>query len=160
MRSHQAQNKITSIRDGSGKLIEDPDGIKEVVIQFYKDLFTEPSCEDCDLSTVGNILDQRLKDDEVNMFGMPITAKEIERVMLHMKLEKAPGPNGFTTEFYKSSWNDVKETFIDAVKIFFATNNMHRKVNNTAITLIPKVQQHQTMKEFYTSIWLPFLQTG
>ncbi|GAA0161624.1 hypothetical protein LIER_43575 [Lithospermum erythrorhizon] len=91
------------IRDGNDKLIEDLDGIKEVAIQFYKNLFTEPSNNGCDLSRVENILDQNLKNDEVIMLGMPVTAQEIKEVILHMNLGKAPGPDGFTTKFYKGS---------------------------------------------------------
>lgn len=31
----------------------------------------------------------------------PITKEEIEETMLNLKLGKAPGPDGFTFEFYK-----------------------------------------------------------
>ncbi|GAA0146712.1 hypothetical protein LIER_06601 [Lithospermum erythrorhizon] len=118
MRLHQAQNKITSIRDENDRLIEEYDEIKKVVIQFCKKLFTEPCHDVCDASMVSNVIDQRLTCDEVAMLNNHVTTQEIENVMLHM-MGKAPGPDGFTTEFYKGSWSIVKGIVIEAIKTFF-----------------------------------------
>ncbi|GAA0162020.1 reverse transcriptase [Lithospermum erythrorhizon] len=49
-----------------------------------------------------------------------VTRAETKEVILHLKLEKAPGPDGFSTEFYKDSWPIVgrlKETLNDVVGI-------------------------------------------
>ncbi|GAA0174926.1 hypothetical protein LIER_41816 [Lithospermum erythrorhizon] len=43
MRLHQAKNRITQIHDDSGVLVKDYDRVKEVVVNFYKDLFTAPT---------------------------------------------------------------------------------------------------------------------
>ncbi|GAA0184168.1 hypothetical protein LIER_31457 [Lithospermum erythrorhizon] len=80
MRLHQAQNKITSIRDENGRLIEVYNEIKEVAIQFYKKMFTEHCHDVCDASMVNNVIDQRLTCNEVAMLNNPVTSQEIENV--------------------------------------------------------------------------------
>ncbi|GAA0164669.1 hypothetical protein LIER_20253 [Lithospermum erythrorhizon] len=45
----------------------------------------------------------------------PVTVEEIESIMLKMKIGKVPGPDGFTTEFYRHSWHIVKESVVVVV---------------------------------------------
>jgi hypothetical protein len=56
--------------------------------------------------------------------------------------------DGFPARFYQRNWGVIKEEVINAVKLFFATGNMPVGVNDTAIVLIPKVDQPETLKDF------------
>ncbi|GAA0158198.1 hypothetical protein LIER_15286 [Lithospermum erythrorhizon] len=78
----------------------------------------------------------------------PVTASEIEKVFLNMKSGTPPGPDGFSLEFYKDSWNITKQPVVAAIMQFFATCHLPRFVNCTALTLIPKVKQPYSMKDF------------
>ncbi|GAA0184254.1 hypothetical protein LIER_31542 [Lithospermum erythrorhizon] len=40
MRMHHVRSKITMINNNEGELVSDPEGIKEVIVDFYKELFT------------------------------------------------------------------------------------------------------------------------
>ncbi|GAA0162337.1 hypothetical protein LIER_39396 [Lithospermum erythrorhizon] len=77
-----------------------------------------------------------------------ITGDEIESVMIGMKLGKAPGPDGFSTEFYKDTWATIKCSIVEAVHNFFATSRMSKYVNSTSISIIPKVQSPHHVKDF------------
>ncbi|GAA0165972.1 hypothetical protein LIER_21237 [Lithospermum erythrorhizon] len=61
---------------------------------------------------------------------------------------KAPGPDGFSFEFYSDTWLVIKMSVVEAVQTFFATSKMPKYVNSTAISLIPKVQNPQYVKDF------------
>ncbi|GAA0144389.1 hypothetical protein LIER_04849 [Lithospermum erythrorhizon] len=41
MRTHPVKSRITMIEDGDGNVVKDPEKIKLVVVEFYKDLFTK-----------------------------------------------------------------------------------------------------------------------
>jgi hypothetical protein len=56
--------------------------------------------------------------------------------------------DGFPTRFYQRNWGVLKEEVTNAVKLFFATGNMPVGVNDTAIVLILKVNQPETLKDF------------
>lgn len=60
---------------------------------------------------------------------------------------KAPGPDGFTKEFFIEACEIVGEDTIKAVREFFLSGNLLKRFNHTAITLLPKVigadQLHQ-----------------
>jgi hypothetical protein len=56
--------------------------------------------------------------------------------------------DGFPARFYQRNWGTIKVEVINAVKLFFATGNMPDGVNDTAIILIPKIDQPETLKDF------------
>jgi hypothetical protein len=56
--------------------------------------------------------------------------------------------DGFPARFYQRNWGTLKEEVINAVKLFFVTGQMPDGVNDTAIVLIPKHDQPETLKDF------------
>lgn len=55
-----------------------------------------------------------------------------------MPLDKSLGPNGYSIEFLRASWDIVGEDVIAAVKEFFRNGRLFKDLNSTAITVIPK----------------------
>ncbi|XP_019239049.1 PREDICTED: uncharacterized protein LOC109219081 [Nicotiana attenuata] len=61
---------------------------------------------------------------------------------------KAPGYDGFNALFFKKTWQIVGEDITMAVMEFFETAHMHKPINCTAITLVPKVRNPVSVKEY------------
>jgi len=61
---------------------------------------------------------------------------------------KAPGIDGYTACFFKKAWQVVKEDVCSAVKDFFKTGTMCKIINCTTITLVPKIPNPVTVKDF------------
>uniref|UniRef100_A0A803N4X7 Uncharacterized protein n=1 Tax=Chenopodium quinoa TaxID=63459 RepID=A0A803N4X7_CHEQI len=51
---------------------------------------------------------------------------------------KAPGPDDFSSKFFKDSWDVVNGDVCKAVLGFFTHGKLLRQVNATVITLVPK----------------------
>ncbi|GAA0154883.1 hypothetical protein LIER_12734 [Lithospermum erythrorhizon] len=144
---HHAQNRITTILNNEGHLVESYDEVKEVVVGFYKGLFSTLT----DSSTIVFVVRQvvkRIEAEDVRRLSLPITFREIEEVMLGMKNGKAPRPDGYTSEFYKGSWPMVKDVVVEAIRTFFTTGHMPKHINSTIIALIPKVNNSHNMRDF------------
>ena len=49
---------------------------------------------------------------------------------------------------FQRNWATLKEEVTNAVKLFFLTGHMPDGVDETAIVLIPKIEQPETLKDF------------
>jgi hypothetical protein len=76
------------------------------------------------------------------------TDAEISDALFQIGPLKAPGVDGFPARFYQRNWGTLKVEVINVVKLFFSTNRMPDGVNATAIVLIPKIDQPETLKDF------------
>src|SRR4051812_7287176 len=61
---------------------------------------------------------------------------------------KALDIDGYYAKFFKASWNIVKHDVIAAVKDFFIKGNLFKAFNSTVVTLVPKHDQANEVKDF------------
>ena len=73
-----------------------------------------------------------------NYLKREVTAAEIKATLFTMPLNKSPGPDGYSVEFLRASWNIVGEDIICAVKELFRNGKLLKDMSTTAIALIPK----------------------
>ncbi|KAK4384083.1 Transposon TX1 uncharacterized protein [Sesamum angolense] len=62
--------------------------------------------------------------------------------------DRAPGPDGYSSGFFKAAWPVVGEEITAAVMDFFTTGRLLKQVNATLITLIPKVSAPSLVADF------------
>ncbi|CAL1387380.1 unnamed protein product [Linum trigynum] len=72
---------------------------------------------------------------------------EVRKTVFSMGSKQAPGSDGFTGKFFKSFWDIVGGSVIEAVCSFFRTSTMLKSFNHTWLTLIPKVENVVTMTQ-------------
>lgn len=64
------------------------------------------------------------------MMVRPITKEEIKDAMYNIGENKASGPNGYTSTFFKSSWHIIGDDVVKAVQEFFLKGKLLREVNS------------------------------
>jgi hypothetical protein len=74
--------------------------------------------------------------------------EEIGDALFQIGPLKAPVVDGFPARFYQRNWSTIKTQVINAVKLFFAAGSIPEGVNETAIVLILKIDQPETLKDF------------
>ena len=62
--------------------------------------------------------------------------------------DKAPGIDGYNALFFKHTWKIVKKDVVKAVIDFFTKGKLFKPFNGTLVSLLPKVQNPQTVKEY------------
>lgn len=71
------------------------------------------------------------------MLSLP-TAEEITSVMFKINQNKAPGPDGLTSGFYKASWSILGPEVLQSIQQFFHSSFMPASTNATILSLVPK----------------------
>ena len=74
--------------------------------------------------------------------------EEIKRVIMEMKENSAPGPNGFGDLFFKRFWDLIKGAVLDMFRDLWARNLDIRRLNYGAITLVPKLKEANSIKQY------------
>jgi len=78
----------------------------------------------------------------------PFTREEIDSVVRNLPNNKAPRPDGFNSEFIKKCWHFIKDDFY-ALCLAFQNNLVClQSINDTFITLIPKIDGAQKVGDF------------
>ncbi|XP_056698487.1 uncharacterized protein [Spinacia oleracea] len=140
-------NSIHSIQDGSGICIHSPDGVTNAFVMYYKSLLgaTLDHREPVRVSVVqlGSIVPDSLHA----VLCAPFSDVDIQKDMFSIDGKKAPGPDGFTSQFFKDSWSVVGLDVCNAVKDLFLSGKLLREIDATSITLVPK-SSHPTSDGF------------
>ncbi|KAK4384720.1 hypothetical protein Sango_3032200 [Sesamum angolense] len=81
-----------------------------------------------------------LTDDESQAIIRPVTIDEVKQLYFDIEEDKAPGPDGFSSGFFKAAWPVVGGEVSNAIIDFFKTGRLLKQLNATLLTLIPKVR--------------------
>jgi hypothetical protein len=84
-----------------GKMIKGQENLKVFITKYYKDLFgsSQRNNFSLDESQINDI--PQITEEENNLLTEMFTEKEVRDAIFQMKHNKAPGPDGFPTEFYQ-----------------------------------------------------------
>ncbi|GKD06874.1 RNA-directed DNA polymerase, eukaryota, reverse transcriptase zinc-binding domain protein [Tanacetum coccineum] len=91
---------------------------------------------------------QQIPLDEANLMIREVTDDETKKALFDINNNKAPGPDGFTSKFFKKSYDIVKRDFCAAIKEFFNNGKLLGEVNGTLICLVPKMLNPQKVYDF------------
>lgn len=68
----------------------------------------------------------------------PFSNEEIDSIILNLPNDKAPGPDGFNSFFFKKAWYIIKEDIYRLCRDFFSHQADIKSINSSYITLVPK----------------------
>ncbi|GKC89077.1 protein LAZ1 [Tanacetum coccineum] len=83
-----------------------------------------------------------------------VTNEEIKSAMFDIGDEKAPGPDGFTSIFFKKGWSVVGDDICNAVHDFFSNGQILKEINHTFLALIPKVPTPIRVNDYRPISWI------
>ena len=67
-----------------------------------------------------------------------LTIGDLTEALRYMSLDKSPGTDGFTTNFYKSFWHELKQPLLDSFLYSFKTGELSDGQRRGLPNLIPK----------------------
>ncbi|GJW90404.1 RNA-directed DNA polymerase, eukaryota, reverse transcriptase zinc-binding domain protein [Tanacetum coccineum] len=126
------KSKILFLQDSSGASYEE-DHIPKHFEEFLGTTYPVQNMEDC-----RSLFQRKLSQEQATSMIAEFSDKEIKMAMFDIDESKAPGPDGYTSAFFKKAWSVIGSDICKAVKEFFRSGRMLGEVNATLISLIPK----------------------
>lgn len=144
------KNLIREIKCSSGEVVTSQEDIKKEAERFFNEFLSheQEDIRSISVEEIQDILSFRCNKMERNQLIKPVTDEEIKDVLFKMPSNKSPGPDGFTTEFFKASWHIIGKDFITAVRSFFTMGFLPKGLNATILALIPKKDIAVEMKDY------------
>ncbi|XP_074293206.1 uncharacterized protein LOC141620165 [Silene latifolia] len=146
IKARRMQNKILAIKDMDGKMASTALEIEEAFIHYYQKLLgacTPVTRVHIPTVRKGSVINL----DQRNLLTAEVTSSEIKEALDTIPPNKAPGPDGFTSQFFKDAYEVVGNDLIEADRIF-NSGRMLKQVNATTLTLIPKKVRPESVADF------------
>lgn len=146
----EIRNAIREIKRPDGSVADTQEEIKyEAVEHFHKFLTHIPSeYKGVNEEEMKDLLNYECSENDRSMLMREVTTEEIKKVLFSMAKDKSPGPDGFTSEFFKATWAITRGDLVTAVKSFFDKGFLPKGVNSTILALIPKKNEASHMKDY------------
>jgi hypothetical protein len=93
-------------------------------------------------------MEMKLNETEKAALVKPFGVDEIKGVVMEMKVNLAPGPNGFTTIFFPKFWDTIQGDFLSMFQDFWEGHLDIKRLNFEVITLVPKVKEANCIKQY------------
>ncbi|XP_074288077.1 uncharacterized protein LOC141613236 [Silene latifolia] len=147
IRARQIHNSVMSIKGSDGAVYNNPKDIESAFLDYYKSLLgTCQATADVHFPTVRT--GKLVTNDHKQVLLAPVSAAEIKECIFSIASTKSPGPDGFSSQFFKDSWDIVGGDIIAAVTDFFTNGKLLKELNTTTLTLIPKIDNPTSVLDF------------
>nr|GEX88702.1 RNA-directed DNA polymerase, eukaryota, reverse transcriptase zinc-binding domain protein [Tanacetum cinerariifolium] len=77
-----------------------------------------------------------------------VSFEEVKRAVWDCGIDKSPGPDGFTFDFFRRFWDLVRADVVKAVSHFFISGIFLKGCHASFIALIPKISDAKMVKDF------------
>ncbi|KAJ6805340.1 uncharacterized protein M6B38_179390 [Iris pallida] len=145
IRTRQHRNSIPRLLNADGRLVGDPMEIQEEAVRFYTDLYQQTDYA----STFPTLVTKRMVSHHGNSLLLaPVRMEEVEDIVMKANPNKASGPDGFSSGFFKRHWGVLKVPILAAVHEFFAEGRLLKEMNHTFLTLVHKKEGATSLVDF------------
>lgn len=128
------RNLITCLENSSGITVYDHQQKADMIWADFKDRLGIS-----EFTTIHFNLDSLLPAAvDLSALVKPFEKNEVDLVLRSLPSDKAPGPDGFNTDFTKKCWSIICEDFYRLCNAFHSGDICLQSINGSLITLVPK----------------------
>ncbi|KAL0439882.1 UNVERIFIED_CONTAM: hypothetical protein Slati_2471200 [Sesamum latifolium] len=136
-----SSKRIFQITDSTGQVLTTQPEVFNEFITYYQTLLGgERRNRMIDLCYLRPWARHVISEDEALLLVQPVTPDEIKQAVFDIDKVKAPGPDGYSSGFFKAAWPIVGEEVTRAIMEFFVTGRILKQVNSTLISLILRMR--------------------
>jgi len=136
----------------NNEVIKDLKLIEDYILDFYINLYVESISNVPDTSnmedSIGTFIPALVSSEENMMLIKCLDCLEINNVVFNLNGNSAFYPDGFSGVFYHSSWEIIGTDVCNVVQQFFKQNWVLPEMNSNVVSLIPKIQGVDSIKDY------------
>ncbi|GKF09150.1 RNA-directed DNA polymerase, eukaryota, reverse transcriptase zinc-binding domain protein [Tanacetum coccineum] len=140
------RNRISYVEDLNGNAFHGLDVGEQFVMHFKSVLGM--SYEVSSIANPGSLFTKFLLESEALNLIRAVSDDEIKNALFSIDGNKAPGPDGFSAQFFKDAWSVIGSDVCKAVKDFFVNGKLFKEVNATVIALVPKITTPSKVSDY------------
>ncbi|KAL2231032.1 UNVERIFIED_CONTAM: hypothetical protein Sindi_1697600 [Sesamum indicum] len=131
--------RILQINDDYGTSHTEPGEIINEFVHYYQNLLGGNRRQILiDIGFLRPWARHILSNEEASHLISIFTPDNVKQAVFDIAENKAPGPDGYSSGFFKAAWPVVGQEVTKAVLDFFSTGKLLKQVNSTILALIPK----------------------
>lgn len=128
---------MVGLKKDDGVVTYDSYEMRRIAVDFYSDLYadnvTDSNCRDELFSCL-----KKLTPEQQEVIDLPVTFQEVSKAVHDLSSEKAPGLDGFPSEFYKHFWNVIGKDYFEMLLSSIQTGSLPKSCNRAVLSLLPK----------------------
>lgn len=146
----EIRNSIREIKRVDGSTADNQEDIKREAVDYFSTFMTHIPSDYTGTSTeaLKDLLCYDCSEENKSMLTGAVSAEMIRKVLFSMPADKSPGPDGFSSEFFRATWAITGGDFVHAVQSFFDKGFLPKGINSTILALIPKKDEAIFMKDY------------
>eukprot|EP00253_Pinus_taeda_P013020 PITA_13020 len=143
-------NNIAFINNNQGDRIEKHEDIEKAFRDHFQEALKEqPGSYEAAIKAVTQHIPKLITEDQNQNLLKQVTMQEVEEAMAQLKDGKAPGPDGFTANFFHEFWDLISSEVWDLVEESRSMHWVLPSLNSTFIALVPKSEEANTPEKFW-----------
>ncbi|KAL2246967.1 UNVERIFIED_CONTAM: hypothetical protein Sindi_2549000 [Sesamum indicum] len=138
----RAARRILQINDENGSTHAEPEEVIHEFVSYYQNLLGGNRRQTLvDITYLRPWARHIITNEEASQLCLPFTPEDVKNAVFDISEDKAPGPDGYSSGFFKAAWPVVGTEVTRAVLNFFTTGKLLKQVNSILLALIPKDMQ-------------------
>ena len=140
------KNAIVGLWNDEGGWCDSKEEIVRTVTGYFEDIYSSSNLSRLEEATnlIPTKVSEEMNDDLIKDFSV----EEVRIALRQMHPTKAPRPDDMSAIFYQKYWDIVGIDVTNMVLNVLNSNASLFDINNTYITLVPKVKMSSRMKDF------------
>lgn len=138
---------ITAMKTPTG-VSRTPKTITETITNFYGDLFCHKPVQKDEMNTLLNTITTTVKSHDYNAMNAPISPSEVLSAIRNIASDKAPGPDGLGSEFYKTFATDLAPLLAEVYNACIEKGEIPEYMSEATIQLLFKKGDKQDIKNW------------
>ncbi|XP_075499320.1 uncharacterized protein LOC142537712 [Primulina tabacum] len=146
--ARRTRNHIRGLVSSHGDWCTDTSGMAEIVERYFTNLFSSINPTADERNRIHNYVNTTIDDQINSILCAPFSAAEVRKALFDMHPNKALGPDGMSVLFFQKFWDVIGEETTAAILKILNDGAAIEDWNATIVTLVPKIQNPMTMKDF------------
>ncbi|KAL2228615.1 UNVERIFIED_CONTAM: hypothetical protein Sindi_1841200 [Sesamum indicum] len=135
----RSASRILQVNDDHGVTHSEPEEVINEFVTYYQNLLGgERRRTMIDLRFLQPWARHVLTEEEASSLLLPVTPADVKQAVFDIAEDKAPGPDRYSSGFFKAAWPIVGQEVTTVVMDFFNTGRLLKQINTTLLALIPK----------------------